>query len=285
MLLDSSEFRLHLESQLSKSSRCFFYSAFFTEPAAEWFITHRAFEKDDRLLIRARPADFLSGACAINAIDKVLRAGLTVKMSTALHAKIYAFDDHIYSGSANLTAKGLALINNHNDELGTSSIFHQRDLTLLNNLWGQAVQINDVILEKMKKFLYDKLTTNEVISSAQLIWPNDIENEKRDIYCSDFPQDYPSDDLRWKSERSLRQTLSYRWLTEALVDKREISFGNLTKKLHDEIYDDPTPYRREIKSLLSNLLSAVIDLDKTSLEVIQPNYRQVLRMRKNSMQS
>jgi hypothetical protein len=279
MLLNTLELRRHIEKHLLKSSRCFCYSAFFTETAADWLVKQRIFKKDDRLLVRARPTDFLSGSCSIDALRKALDAGLTIKMSTALHAKIYAFDDFVYSGSANLTARGLALIENHNDEIGTRSELDKADLALLNNLWIQATHINNETLDKMQKFIAKNLETNKVLLEKQLVWPADIESEKRDIYCSDFPQDYPTDDIRWNSEELLKQTLAYQWLSKALIEQTEVSFGQLTSMLHDQVYDDPTPYRRKIKFLLANLISAVAELDSNSLEVIRPRHRQIVRKR------
>lgn len=279
MLLDSTNFRTQLEYQLSKSNRCVCYSAFFTEKASKWLIENRSFLSDDRLLIRALPADFYAGACSINAIKAVLLHGLNVKMSSALHAKIYAFDDCVYSGSANLTAKGLALIDSHNQELGTKTDLSSEDLNLLEHLWIQAVPITSETLAKMEKFLEDQKKSDLKEISSQILWPKEVLQEKRDLYCSDFPQDYPTLDVRWLTEGSLKQTLAYEWLRGVIEKNGEVSFGFLSSNLHNVLYDDPKPYRREIKTLLSNLLSAITNLDVKTLEVIKPRHRQLVRFR------
>jgi len=279
MLLDSKKFRKQLESELSKSSRCICYSAFFTEKASKWLIEKRSFLSEDRLLIRALPADFSAGACSINAIKAVLLHGLTVKMSSALHAKIYAFDDYVYSGSANLTARGLALIDTHNQELGTKTDLCLEDLKLLEHLWIQAVPITSETLTKMETFLEDQQNSNSNEMSSQISWPEEIFQENRDLYCSDFPQDYPSDDIRWCNETALKQSAAYNWLRNTIENEGEARFGFLSSKLHDIIFDDPAPYRREIKELLANLLEVVKDLDASKLEVFRPNHSQVVRLR------
>jgi hypothetical protein len=280
MLLDGDEFRKKLEIQLKSSKRCFCYSAFFTEPAIDWFMKHRKKQDSDRLLIRALPADFLAGACSFAAVEKALSADINLKMSSALHAKIYAFDEHVYSGSANLTAKGLALSPSRNDELGTSSQLENSDLKLLENLWLQAVTITENTLAKMKFHLEDKAQVSKSLQDNHLWWPQDILTEKRDLYCSDFPQSYPTTDNRWSNLTKLQQSQAYNWLQEIVKSNNNVSFGFLSRKLHDKVYDDPSPYRQDIKTLLANLLALVMEHDDISLEVIRPRHSQVVKLRK-----
>ena len=114
MLIGGEAYRKQLEENLISSKRFVCYSAFFTQTAAQWLSKARNFVIEDRLLIRALPTDFSAGSCSFEAIRLVQKHGLIVKMSSALHAKIYAFDECVYAGSANLTAKGLALSEKHN---------------------------------------------------------------------------------------------------------------------------------------------------------------------------
>lgn len=135
MLLNGEYFRKQLEQSIKESERFICYSAFFTQPAADWLSKFRVTLDTDRLLIRALPVDFAMGSCSFKAIKKILACEMPVRMSSALHAKIYAFDDCVYSGSANLTAKGLALCEDHNQELGVRSEIDEKDLSLLDHLW------------------------------------------------------------------------------------------------------------------------------------------------------
>lgn len=281
MLLSGERFRTQLEKNLNKSRRFFCYSAFFTNPAAVWLEKKRIILDTDRLLIRALPVDFITGACSFEAIKKVLSRNMAVKMSSALHAKVYAFDDCVYAGSSNLTAKGLALCEDHNQELGVRSELNDQDLSLLDHLWSQASNINYEITEKMEDFVGQISHSSSDDATKPLTWPTDIISETRDLYCSDFPQTYPSNDFRWSTESALKQSLAYKWLSATVKKNGESRFGFLSYNLHNTIYDDPTPYRREIKTLLANLLSAVSDLDSNKLEIIRPNYTQVVRLRKS----
>lgn len=279
MLLDSSNFRVQLEQNMKHSIIAMFYSAFFTYPAAKWMTEYRKFSNDDRLLIRARPTDFISGSCSFSAIKMLQELGLNVKMSSALHAKIYAFDDIVFAGSGNLTSNGMALSENHNQELGVKADLTNEDRTLLDNLWMQAVNITPEILLKMEAHCEDQNLKDVNPDRLSITWPEDIVIEKRDIYCSDFPQEYPSNDIRWSSELNFKQTAAYVWLKKAIEDYGDASFGRLSSLLHDTVFDDPTPYRRDIKTLLSNLLSVVIEYDLSCLEVVRPRYSQIVKFR------
>jgi len=278
MLLGTNQLRVELEKSLDKSERFLCYSAFFTKPAAEWLIKHREFTINDCLLVRALPDDFISGSCSFDALKLMLRQNVNVKMSTALHAKIYAFDDCVYAGSANLTARGLALVDQHNQEIGLKGSLSSNDLELLGNLWSQAETITDTKLKMMEDFCHQH-KIKKSLPDMSLIWPKEIFNEVRDIYCSDFPQDYPTTEIRFQTESSLQGSLAYNWLKNAIIDNGSMSFGALSALLHDDIYDDPSPYRRDIKTLLANLLSIVITLDTHTLEIIRPRHSQVVKLR------
>jgi hypothetical protein len=283
MLIGGEAYREQLEENLFSSRQFICYSAFFTETAAQWLLKKRNFSNEDRLLIRALPADFAAGACSFAAIRFVLKSGLSVRMSSALHAKIYAFDDCVFAGSANLTAKGLALTENYNQELGTRSELEEKDRALLDHLWSQGTLLDEAKINKMEEFLRNSIKISVPVSDLSVSWPSHIIHENRDLYCSDFPQDYPSDDIRWSSESSLKETLAYKWLRDIIRVEGDARFGFLSSELHDVIYDDPAPYRREIKTLLANLLEAIKYLDVSELEVFRPNHSQVVRLRSDLM--
>ena len=58
-----------------------------------------------------------------------------------------------------------------------------------------------------------------------------------------------------------------------------MSFGALSASLHNTVCYDPTPYRRDIKFLLNNLLSIVMELDTDTLKVIKPLNSQIVEFR------
>ena len=50
------------------------------------------------------------------------------------------------------------------------------------------------------------------------------------------------------------------------------------EKLHNALVEDPKPYRREVKELLSNLLSWVEELEMEEIVIDRPNYSQRIRI-------
>ena len=114
-------------------------------------------------------------------------------------------------------------------------------------------------------------------------WPDEIISERRDLYCSDFPQGNIDDQARWNSVQALRESLASVWLVTA-VEKNggAASFGYLSSKLHSDVYDDPAPYRTQIKDLLSNLLSLVVKLKPSDIYIDTPRYAQVVFLSENS---
>ena len=153
MLIDGKQLKRKIEDQLKASKRCTLCSAFFSEIASKWLIEHRASGGDTHLLVRGLPADFLDGANSFKALREVIKRGIKVKFSSALHAKVYVFDDVLFASSSNLTGKGIALLENHNIEFGLKSKIETDDLELINNLWGQGVAVDLELLKKMENYI------------------------------------------------------------------------------------------------------------------------------------
>ena len=179
----------------------------------------------------------------------------------------------------NLTAKGLALAEDSNLEIGVKADVSSDDIEILDHLWAQAVVLDAETLARMEKHIREIIDDDLRVDQVQISWPEDVVLEERDMYCSDFPQAFPSDDLRWSGSAPLKQTVAYKWLLTQVEIHGEPSFGFLSSQLHDDVYDDPAPYRREIKELLANLLEVVKEHDRDGLEVIRPRHRQVVRKR------
>ena len=167
MLLPGARYRQQLEDEVRSSQRGYFYSAFFTIDGAKWLSSNRKLVNDDRLVVRALPADFIAGACSFDAIRYVRQNGLSVRMSSALHAKVYAFDKTVFAGSANLTAKGLALAEDSNLELGVKADVSTNDIHLLDHLWTQAVVLDSETLARMEKYIQEIIEWREINRAIQ----------------------------------------------------------------------------------------------------------------------
>lgn len=270
MLLPTAELRRRLVQQLAASSRSWIYSAFVTQIGIDLLLNSRTNRPNDRLLVRCQLSDVVSGACSLTALKQALCAGIQVRMSSALHVKLYLFDNVLLVGSANLTGKGLALVGCCNDELSTEGIPSARDLEIAENLWEQGVKLDLLNVEKMLAFVANLKLNN---SSPTGNWPKELFYEKRDLYCSDFPQNESQDTDRWNTASKLRQSLAFQWLLETTHKNNGIaSFGYLSQKLHNAVYDDPAPYRKTIKDLLVNLLNLVEAYELDEVKVSKPGW-------------
>ena len=55
-------------------------------------------------------------------------------------------------------------------------------------------------------------------------------------------------------------------------------FGALSEKLHNALVSDPKPYRRDVKQMLTNLLSLCNQLGMEEIVIDRPNYSQRVKL-------
>ena len=70
-------------------------------------------------------------------------------------------------------------------------------------------------------------------------------------------------------------------MVNCIIKKEEnnsLFFGRIKEKLHDVLYDDPKPYRREVKDLQQNLYTFIEGLKIDEIEITRPNYSQKIRL-------
>ena len=277
-LLDTNQLRLALEPALRSANRCYLYSAFLTDLAADWLISTRQFDGKERLLIRGLPFDFFSGASSFQALRKLLRHGAQIRFSSALHAKIYIVDEAIFVGSANLTGNGLALVDDPNDELTIVSNLETGHLQQISHLWSEGYLVDSALLDRLETYLGGCELEGLDRSGAPNVWPEDLIEENRALYCSDFPQ-FSAESGGWVFSSSLQSSKAYDWLYSVVAEHGHCSFGFLSSALHSALHDDPAPYRRNVKELLANLLSYVTNAPDLPIQVTRPNYSQVVQLR------
>ncbi len=82
------------------------------------------------------------------------------------------------------------------------------------------------------------------------------------------------------SKEKVLRSRCVQWLIGSLKDapKQELFFGAITQELHSSMKDDPSPYRKEIKELLQNLLAYIQLFLPEYFEITQPNYSQKVRL-------
>jgi hypothetical protein len=76
-----------------------------------------------------------------------------------------------------------------------------------------------------------------------------------------------------------KRTKIYQWLINELKQQNQsMSFGAISVKLHNDINDNPLPYRKTIKQYIKNLLSYCKLFAFDEIEITHPNYSEIIKL-------
>ena len=279
MLLSSSEFSDKLEQTLKNSTeRIIVLSAFTKLAALTWLFDHAGAE-DVSIISRWQPSDLTCGASDFECYEFCRDRGIRFGISLNLHGKVYCVDDQILVGSANLTSKGMALSPNHNQEFGIGFTGQQADTEKIDNFLREVTWLDDTLADSMRSdldMIEKKNLSNGANWSASVLanlqarvthlWAHELPfNTLEELMRFDAENEGHLHDLDLlglnsediSSDRLLsayRKTNAFHWLLDLVESEGSLSFGGVTARLHNAILDDPTPYRQEVKSLVSTLL-------------------------------
>lgn len=96
---------------------------------------------------------------------------------------------------------------------------------------------------------------------------------KKNEYISFLDITYDGD--KTKIKEAFRWSNVYLWLLNTLkVNGGYMYFGALSERLHNVLVSDPKPYRKDVKVMLSNLLSMIEILEMEEITIDRPNYSQ-----------
>lgn len=296
-ILDGDKLREKLEAILPGAQRkVVFISAYITQPGFDWFDEHTPTNIDKHIICRLLPSDVIFGSTHLSALKAALEAGIKVSCLHSLHAKIYSIDDEtIFIGSANLTKNGLKIHGAGNLEACLKTTMSPENSEFIANIIKSSSPLRLETIESMQGFI-DNQKSNVDIDE----WPESILAENEGIWVHDFFWTLPEailDSLERKhdceilginsltiDQNALRQKVRHsrcvRWLIKVLKQspEQELYFGNLSQILHDELKDDPSPYRKDIKGLLQNLLAYCEQYLPDEIEVTRPNYSQRVKL-------
>lgn len=254
-----------------------------------------------KVLVRWRISDLISGASDLGAYTVARGRGLEFYLRLDFHGKVYCVPDQgIMLGSANATASGLGLHKTSNSEVCTLVSATQANIGFVEGLFASAHRVDDTLFERLSAAVEKANTTPQPGEN----WPPDLQLilEPSDAVTSlmvadcfwttptDFTGRDASPEQRHDFEllgltqqqadeasvmRAFVRSRMYRWLVGYLRDNDGASyFGALSAALHNSLLDDPGPSRRDVKSLLQNLLWWCMRLPGCSVQVDQPNYSQ-----------
>ncbi|EIK2269619.1 phospholipase D-like domain-containing protein [Vibrio cholerae] len=300
-LISNTELKSELEAILPNCNTLTVISAFMTQPATRWLSSLISENRPVVQLVgRFSPLDFIKGSSDLNALRDCINNGYTVKALTNLHAKIYQIDeDIIFNGSANLTGKGLALVDVSNLEACTKIKACEDSKSFISKIVDSAYELTAETIDAMERYISEIEQIDEL--GIQMDWPENIISQSNDLFVSDFPLGAPGDfvkeyavnpslpfaqienvrdDFELASEL-FKKSKAYRWLVNQIIENksdRDLGFGQVTRLLHEALADDPTPYRKEIKEIQVNLYLYLKAYAADELEILIPGKRsEVLR--------
>ncbi len=296
-LVSGKQFREQFRDTCSNANKLTIISAYLTLPALVWL---RSFWKSDcQLLCRLKVSDLLDGASDIEALKFAIDAGWTLYFNEATHSKIYLIDNGpLFIGSANLTSRGLGLAKYSNQETMICMYPANSDLAYIASDFAEAKPLTLDLVIAMETFISD--FREEEKKALPSKWPEYIFPEDHILKVSDFPLVGPGETCReyihqpnltfaeitnWcktpiEIERMISTSKAYIWLKTTLAREEldQAWFGYLTAKLHDDLADDPAPYRKTVKLLLSNLLEFCACYMKKEISIVQPRKSQLIKL-------
>lgn len=294
-LLGTDSLTKVLYSLIEKSNSIILISAFLTGSVLKLF-KESEYDKDISLYVRCRPSDCINGSCDLNVLKQLISKGVSCYADYKLHAKIYIFDSkNAVIGSSNLTANGLGFSNYPNFELNYSCELSPSDLAQINTYLAQCVQISADDIERMQQEILNISTTSS--ADIPIEWKT-IDLKPREkivgLFIGDFPKCNPFELSDFNDEDVLHdkvmfgkdpldisnfeQSNIYRFIYQFISEQEEksASFGAITAHLHNNILDNFSPYRREIKTYLQNFLLYLECYKCNSLIVSKYRYRQIV---------
>lgn len=253
-----------------------------------------------KLLVRFRLEDLLTKASDIDLYEYCKSNGWELYIRFDLHAKTYIFDKkRCVLGSSNLTGRGFGLGIVGNVEFSGIFDVDENDIAKIEMLFDNSLKVDDELFLQLKeeyekaksqltpntniqnctwsKKVYDKLVPN-----LKVMFSYDFPSTSKPIF--DDPDSFAFMDCPFPaSEEAIRNAFMhcncYLWLKKTLKGNNNcLYFGSATKLLHDAMFSDPKPYRKDIKEYLSNLLSWIVFLQIDDIKIDKPNYSQRIRL-------
>ena len=310
IIKNSQAGKLWIEESVSKGvERADICSAYIRSEAFQYFFEN-VFEKNLKIRVLARwtSGDLLTQSSDLSTYELCRSHNIDFYIKQDFHGKLYDLAPFgVLVGSFNLTNRGFSISREGNDEAGVLIDNDKDSSGYFEHLFSNARLVDDELFEKMSKFVSENLD----LKSTSASWPEDIlkliipqvfsyeekilVNECLACNFIEFMSTNSSDKFHDLSLLSVdekdskdlsilrscfKKSKIYRWFYDVLKKQDgEIYFGKATALLHDQLFDDPKPYRQEVKGLLVNLLSWIEGLDLEEIMIDRPNHSQRITLK------
>lgn len=261
-----------------------------------------------RFLARWRLHDLIAGASDIEVYKQLVDGGWDFYISQNFHGKLYQLPGvGILVGSVNATLSGLSIYKQGNTEVSTIVGNNEKNQELIDSLFSDATKVTPELFKLLQDVYQSTINTKDTKPiNFELVWPTEVKkillvNKVKKLFTSDCfmtksgiseNPDCLSQDLSLlgltsltsasseKIAQAVSETKVYSWLISICSENPDgIFYGELTARLHNDLLDDPLPYRSSIKELLSNLLSWVETYKSSEIHISRPNYSQKIELR------
>jgi hypothetical protein len=290
-LLGTEAFRNLLAASLKNAKKSvIILSAYVKEVGVKW-MQEQITDINVKCTIIARwdKSDLAQGSSDLGCYHLAKERNWDFKILKDLHAKVMLVDNKdLFIGSTNLTGHGMSLVPVSNKEMGIKLQSTKEDVHTIRSLLEEAYKVNDKLFNQLKKWKEElpKIKTISYPDFPQEIRDKIKENYKK-IWIHNFPWSTPENLLNIKKmneniihdlelfglkkeeinkeklQSAFQQSKIYKWLVNQILnsENKEIYFGNLSSIIHNSLLDDPTPYRKTIKEIQSNLYVFIRTLD------------------------
>jgi hypothetical protein len=299
-IIFSKEFISVLEKEIKDTkNEIHIISAFCKENILDFIEKHLNKKvKIKKLLVRFTLDDILTKVTDFSLYEYCKNNNWEMFVQFNLHAKTYIFDKkRCIIGSANLTNRGVGISTYSNIEISSLDNIEEIDMIKIDNLFKNSIIMNDKIYELMIENVRN-IQDNQ--KSALTTWDDTIMSLLDETIITLFPFELPqyeyhdnigdistdfldigniNDNTLMKE--AFKNCKAYKWVKQTLKQQEsdEIFFGNLTSKLHDVLVEEPPAYRKEVKTLLANLLTWIENLANDEIIIDRPKYSQRIKMR------
>lgn len=238
------------------------------------------------IIARWKLSDLVFGSSDLEVYQYLKKFNCQFYVNRDIHLKVLIKDKkEILLGSANITGSGLGLHENSNIEAITIDDINPDDLKRIFSIMRNSILVDDELFEKISfEYNAQKEIKKKNDDLIKILEKKDIalfKNNPQNLLVFDFPFSKDPEILleNIKSGKSdllidhdinlfnlnavntnvsvLRDLFlnskAYMWQKKNI--KRSVLFGKYSELLHNALMDDPRPYRRQVKELVSNMFT------------------------------
>ena len=251
--------------------------------------------KEKILLVRWRYIDLKNGATDLEIFNYCEKNNWKLYINLDLHAKIYLFDNKkAMVGSANLTSSGVGECDFPNIEAMTCINIDEKQYDKVLDI----IEFSTFLTKDLFHSCKEELQLSNYNSADKINWSNELQNlfynDQIKLWSNELLFSETSKDLNEHDKNLLninsninnnelkalfKNTKIYKWLLKNIDDF--YFFGQLLKKLQNDLLDNDIIYRKDVKVLLRNLFNWIEELNMEDFKIDRPNYSQRIRRRKN----